>query len=264
LKSFVHVQGHPVHPALIPFPIAFLMGTAIIDLAAAVLSRPDWMAATRYLLPLGLVTGVLAAVPGALDLWKRVPPRSSGRARGIRHGIANASALLLFIGAWLLRRDSGVGAIAIGLELLGAAALGYGGWLGGVLVSRNLISVDHRQANAGKWQEARFTAPAGHPLVVGRADDLKDDQMKLLIVNGVRIALVRTRGRYVGIQDSCSHRGASLADGVCVAGSVQCLWHGSRFDAATGAVQCGPAKAAIRTYEVREQQGDVLLVSPPG
>ncbi len=139
----------------------------------------------------------------------------------------------------------------------------YAGWLGGTLVTRNLISVDHRYAHAGKWQEASFTAPAGQPLVVGRADDLDIDQMKLLHVNGRRIVLARSSSGFTAFDDGCTHRGGSLADGALVRGTVQCLWHGSQFDTATGEVACGPAKQKIRVYEVaRARDGALSIVIP--
>ena len=88
--------------------------------------------------------------------------------------------------------------------------------------------------------------------------------MKLLIVNGQRIVLARLKRGFAAFDDGCTHRGGSLADGVCIAGCVQCLWHGSQFDCTTGEVRNGPAKKKLRVYEVKQYQGDVLLVSPPG
>jgi nitrite reductase/ring-hydroxylating ferredoxin subunit/uncharacterized membrane protein len=264
LKSYAHVRRHPIHPALIPFPIAFLVATALFDASAWAFDRPAWAAVASYLLPAGLLTGVVAAVPGLLDFLKRVPPESSGRRRAARHGIANAAALAVFFSAWWLRPESGAAIGHAAIELLGAAALGYSGWLGGVLVSRNMISVDHRHANAGKWKEERHTVPRGKPLVVAERDELDENQMKLLVVNGFRIALARTNGKYAAVQDGCTHRGGSLADGVCIDGVVQCLWHGSQFDLSSGEVRCGPAKRKIKVYEVKEEQERVILVSPPG
>jgi nitrite reductase/ring-hydroxylating ferredoxin subunit len=87
--------------------------------------------------------------------------------------------------------------------------------------------------------------------------------MKLLIVNGRRIVLAKTARGFTAFDDRCTHRGGSLADGACVGGVVQCLWHGSQFDTTTGQVKCGPARERIGVYEVRQQRGDVVLVSSP-
>jgi nitrite reductase/ring-hydroxylating ferredoxin subunit/uncharacterized membrane protein len=264
MKSYVNVQGHPVHPALIPFPFAFLSGALLFDLGSSWLARPLWAVTGIHLLQLGILSGLIAAVPGALDFLKRVPPNSSGRKRALRHGVLNVTAIALFIIVYGLRRAGAVTATTLALECLAVLTLLYAGMLGGTLVTRNLISVDHRQAAAGKWREDRFSAIPGQPLVVAHADDLKEDQMKLLIVNGHRIVLARLKRGFAAFDDGCTHRGGSLADGVCIGGSVQCLWHGSQFDCTSGEVRCGPAKRKLRVYEVKQHQGDVQLVSPPG
>ena len=263
MKSYVHFKGHPIHPALIPFPIAFLLGALLFDGGSVILRRAEWATTGFHSLEIGIAAGLVAAVPGVLDFWRRVPPRSSGAKRAIKHGIANVVALIVFAIALWLRRRGFVTLPALALEFVGAVILMYSGWLGGVLVSRNLISVDHRYANAGKWQEARFTAQRGQPLIVGTSDDLKENQMKLLVVNGSRIVLARTANGFTAFDDHCTHRGGSLADGVCIGNVVQCLWHGSQFDMLSGEVRCGPAKKRIRVYAVKQQNRDVLLVSPP-
>lgn len=261
MRSTAHVKSHPIHPALIPFPFAFLTGALLFDAAGIIVDEPRLWITGGHLAVVGLLAGLVAAVPGIIDYVYAVPPRSSGRRRARTHGIVNVIALLLFAAGWWLREPDGSPSLAtLGAELLGGIALAYAAWLGGTLVTRNLISVDHRYADAGKWQEERYTAVEGRPLPVGRVNQLGRDQMKLLRVNGRRIVLARTAKGYAAFDDSCSHRGGSLAGGVCVGGTVQCLWHGSQFDTATGTVECGPAKKNINVYEVREEAGQVLLV----
>jgi nitrite reductase/ring-hydroxylating ferredoxin subunit len=122
--------------------------------------------------------------------------------------------------------------------------------MGGVLVNRNQIGVDHRYAQAGKWKEETLRQIPGEPLVVAKADELKVNQMKLLHLEGERLVLARTEQGYVAFNDRCTHRGGSLAGGVMIAGVVQCPWHGSQFDVHTGAVKCGPAEQPIETYPI--------------
>jgi nitrite reductase/ring-hydroxylating ferredoxin subunit len=42
-------------------------------------------------------------------------------------------------------------------------------------------------------------------------------------------------------------------------GTVQCPWHGSQFDVATGNVKAGPAGQKIAVYSVSESQGKVYI-----
>jgi nitrite reductase/ring-hydroxylating ferredoxin subunit/uncharacterized membrane protein len=260
------LKGHPLHPALIPFPFAFLTGALLFDLLGLIEQRPSLWWTGAHLTLAGLAAGLLAAIPGVVDYLYTVPPKSSARSRATRHAVGNVTALLLFAFAWLFRaHDWTPTGLSLLCEALGVLVLAYSGWLGGTLVSRNLISVDHRYAGAGKWQEASVSAAGGQPVIVGRADDLEVDQMKLLHVNGRRIVLARTSDGFTAFDDACTHRGGSLAGGVLVGGTVQCLWHGSQFDAATGEVACGPAKRKIKVYEVTQSKdGELTLTAPRG
>ena len=259
MKSKASFRSHPIHPSLIPFPFAFLLGSVVFDLLGWASGTAAFTRTASHLVVAGLVTAVFAAVPGVIDYVYSVPPRSSGKKRALKHAMANVSALVLFALSWGLRGPVRVpSAPAIALELLGAAALLYAGWQGGVLVTRNMISVDHRHAQAGKWNE--MTAePGSGPIVAARKDELKEGQMKLVRVGDRRIVLARTDEGYAAFDDGCTHRGGSLADGVLIGGIVQCLWHGSRFECATGKVACGPAKKSVGTYRVSEEKGAVVI-----
>lgn len=263
MRSRAHFKAHPIHPALIPFPFAFLTGAFLFDAAGAVFARSAWAATASHLTVAGIVSGLLAAVPGVIDYFYTVPPDSSGKNRARKHGIGNVVVLALFGAAWMMRTapDSPSAATLV-LEGLGAALLAYTGYLGGTLVTRNMAGVDHRYANAGKWKDESFTGARGEMVEVADAEELEENQMKLLRVNGRRIALANTADGYKAFDDSCSHRGGSLAGGVLIDGTVHCLWHGSQFDVATGTVRCGPATKKIKTYRVEEKRGKVWIAAP--
>jgi nitrite reductase/ring-hydroxylating ferredoxin subunit/uncharacterized membrane protein len=264
LRSRAQFKAHPIHPALIPFPFAFLTGSAVFDVIGVISGASALWTTGAHLQLAGIGAGALAAVPGIIDYIYTVPPNSSGKTRATRHALGNSAALVLFAAAWLLRGPQfEPGAVSLALAVIGAGLLAYSGYLGGTLVTRNMISVDHRYAGAGKWQETEMTGRAGEPLVVARTEDLKAGQMKLLRINGRRIVLARTDAGYAAFDDRCTHRGGSLAGGVLIGGTVHCLWHGSQFEAGTGTVTCGPAKTPVRVYAVTEAKGQVVLASPP-
>jgi nitrite reductase/ring-hydroxylating ferredoxin subunit len=209
---------------------------------------------------IGIGTALLAAVPGFIDYFTVVPPRSTGKARATKHMIANLIAVGLFIVAVMLRRDSqptDPATLPLILEGLAVGLLSVAGWMGGTLVTRNQIGVDHRYANAGQWQEERVSTARGEPAVI--AGELEVNQMKLVIVNGRRIVLARTADGYFAVDDACSHRGASLADGALICGTVQCPWHGSQFAVKDGEVKAGPAKKGIATHKIEVKGGKILL-----
>lgn len=241
---------------LIPFPFAFLTGGWGFGVAGALLGNRELTTVWRYLVPTGVAAGLVAAVPGMLDFAERVPPDSSARSRAAKHGLLNSTALLLFTAGWIAARRSrrGPALLPLVLQGLGAAALSMGGWMGGTLVFRNQIGVDHRYADAGRWTE-ETREDAGTFALLASARGLGINQMKLVHAGDARIAVGRTENGYAAFDDRCTHRGGPLSDGVLICGTVQCPWHGSQFDVNTGAVTCGPAEQPIKTYRVGEKEG---------
>lgn len=261
MRSAAHIKGHPVHPMLIPFPIAFLTGAVVVDLVGAIRDSGDWWFVGGWLALAGIGTAVVAALPGMVDYIFTVPPDSSAKKRATYHMIVNLSAVGLFAVAWLIRWSDlhQPSWTVVILELLGAGLMSMGGWLGGTLAYRNMIGVDHRYARAGKWQEQRIDAPAAEPIDLGPSDQLEVDQMKLLHIGDRRIVLARLDDGYTAFDDRCTHRGGSLAGGTLACGRVQCLWHGSQFDCRTGQVRAGPAEKPIAIHKVEDQSGRLRL-----
>lgn len=258
MKSRISIKGHPVHPVLVAFPTAFLTGALVFDLLAFFCPGTDFGATATYLELLGLLTGLAAAVPGVVDLFTVLPPQSSAKKRGYTHGILNVSMMALFALALVVRLNMGMNLLVICLEAIGFILMLIAGWMGGTLVYRNQVGVYNRYASSGKWKEAYIKGQGR--VEVATSAELKNDQMKLLHVNGRRIVLARTNDRYVAFSDRCTHKGGSLAGGVIICGTVQCPWHGSQFNASTGAVEAGPAQESILTYNVEESGGRVYLL----
>ena len=253
MRSKASYNGHPLHPALIPFPFAFLTGALAFDLAGWVGGLPSCLDDRRSPGDCRCRNALVAAVPGFIDYVYTVPPQSTGKQRATRHMLMNLSAVALFALAWVARRNDAPAIAVVGLELIAVGLLAVGGWMGGVLVSRNQIGVDHRYAAAGKWKEATASMGADGTIVVGDVDELKVNQMKLLHASGRRIVLARDDTGYVVFDDRCPHRGGSLAGGVMICATVHCPWHGSQFDVRSGEVKAGPAKAGIKTYKVEDE-----------
>ena len=260
MRSTANLSGHPIHPMLVGFPVAYLMGSAVLNLWARVSGRPRLHDTAKDLNTLGLASACAAAVPGIVDYTFAVPPQSSAKERATKHALTNITALTLFAAARASRRNGRPAEWALAAELAGAGLIAVAGYMGGTLVYRNQIGVDHRFADAGKWKVDALPEPThGEPVDAGAADDLKPGQMKLLRIGGRRIVLARTEDGYAAFSDRCTHKGGPLADGALVCDTVQCPWHGSQFDVKTGAVKAGPAREGIETYAVDVRNGRVLI-----
>jgi nitrite reductase/ring-hydroxylating ferredoxin subunit/uncharacterized membrane protein len=259
MRSRIHLNGHPLHPILIVFPIAFLLGTVVFDVLAYFQHTYLFFTMGQYLEGLGIIWGLAAAVPGIVDYYSLVPQGSSASKRGAKHGLLNVAMLTIFGVAFLYRRGTHVSpGLLVIMEGIAAVLLTIAGWHGGTLVHRNQIGVDHRYAEAGKWKEKYFRRKAEDQEIAAE-DELEVNQMMLLHVDGDRIVLGRTEEGYYAFEDRCPHRGGVLSDGALMCGTVQCPWHGSQFDIKTGLVKAGPSKEGIHTYPVQCKEGKVFL-----
>src|SRR2546427_13309292 len=80
---------------------------------------------------------------------------------------------------------------------------------------------------------------------------------KLVEVGGQKIAVFNVGGRYYAIENTCTHRGGPLAEGMVVGEEVICPWHGSRFNVKTGSVLTLPARQGVESFPVRVTGDDV-------
>lgn len=142
VRSTVHLFGHPIHPMLIPFPIALLIAAALSDIVFVIDGDDFWARASLWLVGSGVVTGALAAIVGLVDFLTIDRVRSL--ASGWIHFLGNVAVLLISLISWLLRIGDPVGFISpwgLVLSLVTVALLGVTGWTGGELSYRHQIGV---------------------------------------------------------------------------------------------------------------------------
>jgi 3-phenylpropionate/trans-cinnamate dioxygenase ferredoxin subunit len=76
---------------------------------------------------------------------------------------------------------------------------------------------------------------------------------------GTEIVLCHTLDKVFAVQNLCSHAHEKLDCGRMKSGWLACPVHGARFDLATGDPINPPATMPIRTYEVRVEDGEILV-----
>src|SRR5262247_861950 len=67
-KSTASIAGHPIHPMLVAFPIAFFVATLACDIAFWRTGDTYWATTAQWLLGAGLVMAALAALAGIIDM----------------------------------------------------------------------------------------------------------------------------------------------------------------------------------------------------
>ena len=108
-KSTASIAGHPIHPMLIPFPIAFFVATFACDVAFWITGDTGWFEATMWLLGAGLILAGLAAVAGLTDVLGDARIRGLGTAWW--HAGGNVLAVVIEIVNIFLRNSGGSGAV---------------------------------------------------------------------------------------------------------------------------------------------------------
>jgi uncharacterized membrane protein len=140
-KSTATVGGHPIHPMLVPFPIACFTGAFVTDIVFVYGGGAGWATASNWLLGIGLLMAALAASAGLTDFMGDDRIRKIGQA--VRHMIANVTAVVIELINLLIRLTTPDSIVTIGIFLSGIAVLVllYSGWLGGELVYRHRVGV---------------------------------------------------------------------------------------------------------------------------
>jgi uncharacterized membrane protein len=141
-KSTAAIAGHPIHPMLIPFPVACFVLAFVSDLAFWKTGDPFWATASTWLLGVGLIMAALAAVAGLIDLF------GDDRIRDLNdawlHAGGNIVAVLIQLYNWYSRYQHGSDAViptGLILSLIVVLGLLFTGWKGWEMVYRHRVGV---------------------------------------------------------------------------------------------------------------------------
>jgi uncharacterized membrane protein len=139
-QSTTKIAGHPIHPMLIPFPIAFFVATFVCDLVYWQTGNAAWANATIWLLGAGIVMAVLAALAGLTDVIGE--PRIRTLDAVWWHAGGNVIVVLIQLYNWFARYQEGAAAIlpkGLILSLVVVCILLCTGWKGWNMVYRHRV-----------------------------------------------------------------------------------------------------------------------------
>lgn len=141
IKSTAALGSHPIHPMVVPFPIAFLLGAAVSDIVFAASKNPFWAGTSYWLLLAGLVMGAIAAIGGMVDFFTI---RRAQNTSGWIHAAGNITAVAIAFVNFLLRLihpTTSVVPTGITLSIITGVILLITAWFGGELAYRYAIGV---------------------------------------------------------------------------------------------------------------------------
>lgn len=134
--------SHPLHPMMVPFPIAFLITAVASDAAFLVTGDEFWARLSVWLLGAGCFTGVGAGLVGAAELL--IIRTIRRRAAAWSHFVVAVMLLSVAFLNWFIRMPDSVAAVypwGLFLSLLGLLLVSAAGWLGGKLVFEERVGV---------------------------------------------------------------------------------------------------------------------------
>jgi uncharacterized membrane protein len=151
MKSKASIGGHPIHPMLIPFPLALWATSFVVDILFYFLRHPTLLVIAKFMLAAGCIAAIAAAIPGIID-WLAIKNGDAKRAANW-HARLNIAALVIFAISLFLRLGSYSGmvgrrlTIPFLLSLVGVILISISGWLGGELVFRYGIGQEQDEHN---------------------------------------------------------------------------------------------------------------------
>lgn len=150
MRSKASIAGHPIHPMLIPFPLALWATSFAVDVLFYFLRHPTLLVIAKFMIAAGCLGAIAAAIFGIID-WLSI---KHGDVKKVAnwHARLNIAALVVFAISLFLRMGSYsdlVGrrlTIPFLLSLVGVILITISGWLGGELVFRYGVGqTEHRE-----------------------------------------------------------------------------------------------------------------------
>lgn len=146
MQSKIKLFGHPVHPMIVPFPIAFNTATMICCIVYATNANTFWFHVAFIANCAAVVMAVVAILPGLID-WLSIPTLTDAKSTGLKHMVANVVALGLFTAnaAVMFTEYSMANPPAVShvmMTVAGFLVMLYAGFKGWSLVQRHHIGVD--------------------------------------------------------------------------------------------------------------------------
>ena len=96
--------------------------------------------------------------------------------------------------------------------------------------------------------------------VAAVADLPEGELLEVTLPGGAPVCLYNHAGAIGALGGRCTHAEFAISDGVLRPdGTIECVWHGARFDCRTGGVRRHPATEPLPVFRVRIADGRVLV-----
>jgi nitrite reductase/ring-hydroxylating ferredoxin subunit/uncharacterized membrane protein len=239
IKDFLHGKwlGHSIHALLTDVPIGALTLVIVFDVL-------NLRSAADITLAFGVLAMIGAAVAGAADYSDT---DDEPRMVATVHATLMVIALVVYLISLGLRLGdpNGERTAAFVLSLIGYLIVAGAAWVGGEVVY-GLGNMVNRHAwrfgPKSNWTKLDLT-------------EIPENKPTAAKAGAQTLVVVRQGDTVYALHSVCAHAGGPLPEGRIVDGCIECPWHQSRFELATGHRTQGPSTFDQPSYEVRPADG---------
>ncbi len=97
-------------------------------------------------------------------------------------------------------------------------------------------------------------------VIAGKVSDIPPGKMIKITVDGKDVMVANIEGDFCAMDDTCTHSGSSLSEGILEGCVVTCGWHGAKFDCKTGKLDKFPAKINdLASYKVTVESDNIFV-----
>jgi len=224
--------GHPLHALLTDVPVGAFTIVVVLDVVDQ-----------RYAADIALVIGVLAMLAAALAGFADYADTDGlPRQRATVHSTVMIVALVVYLVSLGIRASNPADrTLAVATSLIAYLLVATGAFIGGDVVYAlgNMVDRHAWRPRGTKWNPVE--APA----------EIPENTPTKAKMGAQTLVLVRAGDTVHALHETCAHAGGPLSEGAIVNGWIECPWHGSRFDLATGHLKRGPSVYDQARYEIR-------------
>jgi len=260
----------PLHAILVHAPIGLFTLSLLLDIGSHFVSFEGLYSGAFYCIVGGVVTGLVAAIPGLVD-YTDIRRDHPAKKKARWHMGLNILMLAIYaFDGWIRYQDLyplQTPPLPFALSIAGFVILSVSGYLGGAMIYDDGIGVGrHRRRTETPKETLGIAVPPQRgaegalrfvPIV--DAELLHEGETLRVEIGDVVVVIAKSDGEVFAFQEFCTHRFGPLSEGRVEHGIVQCPWHRSCFEMRTGKVVQGPAKVDLKTYPVEVREGKICI-----